>query len=207
METFYGGLKNSKGELIFSGPGASATRCRRSRARSDGPNGGGFDSVRILGFQNADYDWQQFDLDRDMPIIDAAAGFVDAVDPDLREFKAHGGKLLLYAGWRDTGITPENTVLYYESVREEMGPSRTTGCGCSWCPAWGIAAAARASTRSTRSPRSSNGASATSRRTQMLGYGPGVGSYAADLRRTRRTRSTTARAISKTPRTGAARRE
>ena len=28
--------------------------------------------------------------------------------------------MLLYAGWRDTGITPENTVLYYESVREEM---------------------------------------------------------------------------------------
>jgi feruloyl esterase len=59
-----------------------------------------------------------------MPRIDAAAGFVDAVDPDLRAFEAHGGKLLLYAGWRDTGITPENTVLYYESVREEMGPDQ-----------------------------------------------------------------------------------
>ena len=83
-------------------------------------------------------------------MIDARAGFVDAVDPDLRAFEAHGGKLLLYAGWRDTGITPENTVLYYESVREEMGPSRATGCGCSWRPAWATAAAAPASTRSTR---------------------------------------------------------
>ena len=88
------------------------------------PNPFAFDSIRILGFQNASYDWRQFDLDRDLPLVDAAAGFVDAVDPDLRAFEAHGGKLLLYAGWRDTGITPENTVLYYESVRDEMGPQQ-----------------------------------------------------------------------------------
>jgi feruloyl esterase len=49
---------------------------------------------------------------------------VDAVDPDLRAFEAQGGKLLLYAGWRDSGITPENTVLYYETVLREMGPNQ-----------------------------------------------------------------------------------
>ena len=41
-----------------------------------------------------------------MPIINSKVGFVDAVDPDLSKFKAHGGKLLLYAGWSDTTITP-----------------------------------------------------------------------------------------------------
>jgi hypothetical protein len=59
-----------------------------------------------------------------MPIINAKTGFVDAVDPDLSKFKAHGGKLLLYAGWADTGITPENTVLYYESVLQKMGKNQ-----------------------------------------------------------------------------------
>jgi feruloyl esterase len=49
---------------------------------------------------------------------------VDAVDPDLSAFKARGGKLLLYAGWGDTGITPENTVLYYDSVLEKMGSNQ-----------------------------------------------------------------------------------
>jgi feruloyl esterase len=123
VQTHYSGLRNSKGELIFSGqalgnpipPLAGATAM---------PGAGAFDSIRILGFQNADYDWRQFDLDRDLPIVDAAAGFVDAVNPDLRAFDAHGGKLLLYAGWRDTGITPENTVYYYESVLEEMGQNQ-----------------------------------------------------------------------------------
>ena len=59
-----------------------------------------------------------------MPIINAKTGFVDAVDPDLSKFKARGGKLLLYAGWADTGITPENTVLYYESVLQKMGKNQ-----------------------------------------------------------------------------------
>ena len=60
-----------------------------------------------------------------MPIIDQKIGFVDATDPDLKKFKAHGGKLLLYAGWGDTGITPKNTVEYYESVVKKMGKDET----------------------------------------------------------------------------------
>jgi tannase/feruloyl esterase len=120
VEGFYGGLKNSKGELIFSGQ-AYGVPVPAMASSPDGPGGFSLDSIRILGFQDANYDWRNFDLDRDMPRIDKATGYVDAVDPDLRAFDAHGGKLLLYAGWRDTGITPENTVLYYESVLREMG--------------------------------------------------------------------------------------
>ena len=120
VETFYGGVKNSKGELIFSGQ-ALGNPLPAMVSDNETPGAFAFDTIRILGFQDADYDWRNFDLDRDMPLIDATTGHVDAVDPDLRAFEAHGGKLLLYAGWRDTAITPENTILYYESVLEEMG--------------------------------------------------------------------------------------
>jgi feruloyl esterase len=119
VQEFYGGLHNSKGELIFSGQ-ALGNRLPALRSTNSTP-GGGFDSIRILGFQDENYDWRNFDLDRDMPLIDAAAGFVDATNPDLRAFEAHGGKLLMYAGWNDTTITPVNTVYYYESVLAEMG--------------------------------------------------------------------------------------
>src|SRR5688572_24133318 len=124
VETHYGGLKNRKGELIFSGQ-ALGNPMTAQRPPTTMP-GGGYDTVRIWGFQNADYDWKGFDLDRDMPIIDKKVGFVDAVDPDLSDFKKHGGKLLLYAGWGDTTITPENTVLYYESVLKEMGNDQSS---------------------------------------------------------------------------------
>ena len=130
VETFYGGVKNSKGELIFSGAPVSVSMNAKMFSRviqgygatsKDALNPFMFDTVRILGFHDADYDWHKFNLDRDMPIIDAAAGFVDAVDPDLRAFKAAGGKLIMYHGWDDPGISPENTIYYYNSVLKEMG--------------------------------------------------------------------------------------
>jgi len=51
-------------------------------------------------------------------------GFVDATDPDLGEFEANGGKLLMYHGWMDDGISPWNSVQYYESVVQEMGAAQ-----------------------------------------------------------------------------------
>jgi len=117
VKDYYGGLKNAKGELIFSGQALGNPIPEQRSA----PPAQVIDTVRIWAFQNPEYDWKTFDLDRDMPIIDQKIGFVDSVDPDLAAFKAHGGKLLLYAGWADTGITPENTVLYYESVLNKMG--------------------------------------------------------------------------------------
>jgi feruloyl esterase len=120
VEGFYDDLTNSKGELIFSGQ-ALGNDIPPQPSAQQAPREFVWDTVRILGFQDADLDWRSFDLDRDMRAIDAAAGFVDAVDPDLRAFKAHGGKLLMYHGWGDYAITPKNTILYYESVLQEMG--------------------------------------------------------------------------------------
>src|SRR5262249_40318624 len=121
VDTFYGGVRNSKGELIFSGQAlgnpVSATRVPTQASSS-------FDIVRIA-FNDRNLDWQKFDLNRDMPIVDKAVGYVDAVDPDLSKFKKDGGKLLLTHGWADTGITPENTVLYYESVLNKMGKNQS----------------------------------------------------------------------------------
>ena len=47
-------------------------------------------------------------------------GYVN-VPYDLSAFKARGGKLLLYHGWNDTAISPENTINYYQNVLQKMG--------------------------------------------------------------------------------------
>lgn len=130
VKIFYGGVKNSRGKLIFSGAPIGVSMLAKLIIKVNRQYGADqdekltpliLDTVRILGFQNPDYDWHSFDLDRDMPIIDKAAGFIDAVDPDLGKFKAHGGKLLMYHGWDDPAITAENTILYYNSVLKRMG--------------------------------------------------------------------------------------
>ncbi len=122
VNTFYGGVKNSRGEMIFSGQ-ALGNPIGALRGTNQSP-GGTFDIVRIA-FNDPNLDWQKFDLDKDMPLIDKAVGYTDAVNPDLSKFKKSGGKLLLTHGWADTGITPENTVLYYESVLDKMGKDQS----------------------------------------------------------------------------------
>ena len=42
--------------------------------------------------------------------------YASAMDPDLREFRDRGGKMLMYHGWGDPIISPYNTILYYEEV-------------------------------------------------------------------------------------------
>src|SRR5204862_3564752 len=99
VDTFYRGVRNSKGELIFSGQ-ALGNPILPLRGTNQAPRGV-FDIVRIA-FNDPNLDWRTFELDRDMPIIDKAVGYVDAVAPDLGAFKKSGGKLLLTHGWADT---------------------------------------------------------------------------------------------------------
>ena len=122
VETFYGGVKNSKGELIFSGQ-ALGNPIGAQRATDQAP-GGVFDLVRIA-HNDPNVDWHDFDLDRDMKFLDEKIGYVDAVNPDLSKFKKTGGKLLITHGWSDTGITPETSIWYYESVLSKMGKNQS----------------------------------------------------------------------------------
>ena len=48
-------------------------------------------------------------------------GVTNAINPDLRGFFRHGGKLLQYHGWNDPGISPFNSIDYYNSVLKFMG--------------------------------------------------------------------------------------
>ena len=132
--------------------------------------------MRIWGFQNPNYDWRTFDLDRDMPLINSKVGFVDAVDPDLRAFKARGGKLFLYAGWGDTTITPENTVLYYESVLNKMGKNQGDWMRLFMVPGMGaLPRRGRSEHRSTRSARSKQWREKGVAPAQIIGNEPAVG--------------------------------
>jgi feruloyl esterase len=122
IEAYCGGVKNSNRELIFSGQ-ALGNGIGPQRGMNEEPTGV-FDIVRIA-YNDPKLEWQKFDLDRDMPIIDKAIGYIEAVNPDLKKFKTHGGKLLLTHGRADTGVTPETTIWCYDSVLDKMGKDQS----------------------------------------------------------------------------------
>jgi len=77
---------------------------------------------KYLVFKNAAWDFRTLNFDQDIALSDKLNGDVlNATDPDLRAFIGHGGKLLLYHGWADGLIAPQNTVNYYHSVVARLG--------------------------------------------------------------------------------------
>jgi feruloyl esterase len=69
-----------------------------------------------------DWDYRSFDFDRDIPLLDAWGEKANAKNPDLAEFRARGGKLLMTYGWADSILQPMMGVNYYEQAVERNGP-------------------------------------------------------------------------------------
>ncbi len=58
--------------------------------------------MRTMVYQDPAWDWRRFDWDKDVAEVDRRVGAdITALNPDLRRFEAHGGKLLIYQGWGD----------------------------------------------------------------------------------------------------------
>jgi feruloyl esterase len=76
---------------------------------------------KFVVFKDPKWDYKSFDFDRDTALSGQLASASDAIDPNLKPFFDRGGKLLQYHGWADPGITPLNSIDYYESVASAMG--------------------------------------------------------------------------------------
>lgn len=120
----YEPARTRSGDVVFPGRAPGSELGWTGTLSGQPPPGIPLGSFQIA-YDDADWDWRRFDLDRDLARVNERVGsIVNAVDPDLRAFKARGGKLLLYHGWNDTAIAPENAIDYYSSVRAEMGEAQ-----------------------------------------------------------------------------------
>ncbi len=125
VENIWSGVRNSNGELIYPGlvPGGEAARGSWSTWVTGGApfeslhwrGGEGF--FRWFVFDDPDWDFREFDYDRDLEFaLERVGGAVDAADPDLSAFRDRGGKLLVYHGWSDPDISPLASIQYFENV-------------------------------------------------------------------------------------------
>ncbi len=85
------------------------------------------DTFRYVVFKNPDWDYHKMNFDGDVAQADKVDGGVNnAINPDLKTFFAHGGKLLMYHGWADQLIAPQNSVNYYQNVVDAAGGADKT---------------------------------------------------------------------------------
>lgn len=120
-QTMISPAADAKGTIFFPGlePG---TELRWGRlAGGPAPADLFLDQFRYIVYQDPDWDWRTFDLDRDAAKANAIDKDVDELDPNLTEFKKHNGKLLLYHGWADQQVAPGSTVDFYKSVLDMSG--------------------------------------------------------------------------------------
>jgi len=86
------------------------------------------DYWKFVVFKKPDWDFKTLDFDKDVALADAMdAGDMNATDPNLKAFVGRGGKLLMYHGWNDQLIAPQNSVNYYTSVAKALGGSARVG--------------------------------------------------------------------------------
>lgn len=63
-------------------------------------------------YDNAAWNFRSFNFGTDMESVDHKLGpILNATNPNLGPFKAHGGKLIIYHGWSDAAIPPLSTVV------------------------------------------------------------------------------------------------
>ena len=125
-EAVYDGPRNSKGERLYTGGsmfGAEASWGTTADAHSLG-----IGAERFLEFwpnPPLSYTYRDFNWDTDPPKIKAALAAYDPVPPDqgpdLTAFERRGGKLIVYHGWADGGVSPLNTLDYYSQVAHGQG--------------------------------------------------------------------------------------
>jgi len=68
-------------------------------------------------FEDLKWDYRSLNFDGDVKVADQKARQVlNSDNPDLRPFRARGGKLIQYHGWGDAAIPPLSSILYYGQV-------------------------------------------------------------------------------------------
>jgi feruloyl esterase len=130
VRKIYGGAKTAKGEQILPGfaPGGEAeqgdwaawiTGAGRGPSLQDAF---GTNFFKYMVYNDAAWDFKTSTADHNVKLADDKLALaLNATDANLKKFESRGGKLILYHGWSDAAIPPQNTVDYYRSVVKKMG--------------------------------------------------------------------------------------
>jgi hypothetical protein len=130
LKKLYEGARDSKGKEIFPGfvPGGEEGEGGWPLWITGNAPGKGLLFAFEFGFfanvvyEKPEWDYKKANLDDAVAASDDKfAAVLNAMETNMKGFEARGGKLIIYHGWSDAGISPLNTINYYESVVNKMG--------------------------------------------------------------------------------------
>ncbi|MDA5194448.1 tannase/feruloyl esterase family alpha/beta hydrolase [Govanella unica] len=128
----YSGPTDSKGKKLTAGGWAPGTELFWRKVYR--PDGTGLAALaknyfRYMGRTpelGAGWTPEDYDFDMDYKRNDVMEALYAADNPDMRRFKAAGGKFINYVGWHDMGTVPGVAIDYYETVEKTMGGREAT---------------------------------------------------------------------------------
>lgn len=124
VRTLYQGARTSSGKLVHPGLPVGSEYLWGEWWTKAGSTGGDFPPKFFGYFVHDDKSWTMasFDLDRDWPAaMRKLSDVLDATDPDLRPFIRRGGKLMMYHGWDDQAVSPQNSIDYFTAAQKRLG--------------------------------------------------------------------------------------
>ncbi|MCB5362307.1 tannase/feruloyl esterase family alpha/beta hydrolase [Pusillimonas sp. CC-YST705] len=126
IEKIWAGAKDINGNLLWPGQEPSSPLFAFTGAN---PFGMATEQAKYWVYYDPTWDWKTLTYenygDFFQKSIDEVGPVVSTSDPDLSQFKARGGKLIMWHGWTDFGIQPQGTIRYYESIQQTMGKEAT----------------------------------------------------------------------------------
>ncbi len=124
-EAVYDGPRNSKGERLYPGGAQFGSEASWGAMGTTSFPAGAERYLEFTPNPPPQYTYRDFNFDTDPPRIEDALRRYDPVPPgeapDLTAFERRGGKLIVYHGWADGGVSPINTLDYYSQVAHLQG--------------------------------------------------------------------------------------
>ncbi len=123
VTAIYGGARNPRNSAqIFPGEIPGSELGWAGMLNVPGPTLTSLSYFQFALHRDPQWNPQTLNFDSDVAFADHADGeILNDIDPDLKAFKAHGGKLLMFHGWSDPIISPMESIDYFENVVDAMG--------------------------------------------------------------------------------------